>query len=528
MASDRVHDEVIELAGELCNGELNEGRRRRLEELLVEDPSARVLYRRYINLHASLKQYHLACQSPGISHKKESPVLGFLGDCFQQGASFFFKSSVFTLLVSLGVPGLVLSVALVVFIQQGAPESPVATIAQTHETLGGVGDGCVPLFAGSKLSKGDWIALQSGLVEIKFDDGAKVILEGPSTFKIQSSGKGFLEVGRLVAKVPKGAEGFAIETPSATIVDLGTEFGVFVNEEGTVEGHVFKGKIEVAPCKTAGAPAPAALCLKAGQAARISSMSKGNSPRIAKIAAAPKLFVRHSTPLPVPKRKSKILFAHHGSADPTTEGWKLRLIRGSKHKILDPKTNFFESAAVRDHGIDAWMFGNDVKDREVQYAVVDRNQISDEILKQANANGWVIRARIKVEDAGAKGSHGGCFFMYRNGETLAWPMFVSISQTGQYLTLYGESSLGSKKGRYKIPNSLDRFVDYEIRYNPVTETADVFVDGRRVATDFKSVEKDAGRGLRLGLQRYKSRAKIALFEWEVLDGPMSQEQSRGN
>jgi hypothetical protein len=53
-----------------------------------------------------------------------------------------------------------------------------------------------------------------------------------------------LQAGKLVASVPTKAIGFTVETPEAEFVDLGTEFGVKVDEHGTAEATVFRGCIE--------------------------------------------------------------------------------------------------------------------------------------------------------------------------------------------------------------------------------------------------------------------------------------------
>jgi hypothetical protein len=87
--------------------------------------------------------------------------------------------------------------------------------------------------------------LQKGVVALSFDDGAQVTLEGPAAFEIRSPNRGFLRRGKLVAMVPPKAIGFTIETPTATIVDLGTEFGVEVDPTGVTQAQVFRGAVKV-------------------------------------------------------------------------------------------------------------------------------------------------------------------------------------------------------------------------------------------------------------------------------------------
>ncbi|MBN1394803.1 MAG: hypothetical protein JW959_07255, partial [Pirellulales bacterium] len=103
----------------------------------------------------------------------------------------------------------------------------------------------------------------SGLMEITYKSGARVILEGPCTYKVESSAGGFLAIGKLTANIrtqsskPKAQSSepsplsslpsplFAVRTPTAIVTDLGTEFGVEVAKNGDTTSHVFKGSVQV-------------------------------------------------------------------------------------------------------------------------------------------------------------------------------------------------------------------------------------------------------------------------------------------
>ncbi len=108
--------------------------------------------------------------------------------------------------------------------------------------------------------------LASGLVEISYQSGAKVILQGPCTYEVDSPAGGFLSFGKLTARVEKSeiqnpkseisgpsplsplpSPLFVVRTPTAVVTDLGTEFGVEVERSGATRSHVFCGRIEVRP-----------------------------------------------------------------------------------------------------------------------------------------------------------------------------------------------------------------------------------------------------------------------------------------
>lgn len=98
----------------------------------------------------------------------------------------------------------------------------------------------------------DVVRLFGGRLELSFDDGAKVTLEGPIEFRPMTSGQLQLRRGRLMAAVPKEAIGFTVSTPTSQVVDLGTEFEVSVKETGASDVVVKKGEIEVMPAVAKG------------------------------------------------------------------------------------------------------------------------------------------------------------------------------------------------------------------------------------------------------------------------------------
>lgn len=95
-----------------------------------------------------------------------------------------------------------------------------------------LGDEIVRLFAGS--------------VELTFDKGAVVSVDGPVEFRPLSTGQLELRRGRILASVPRKAIGFTVSTPTSNVVDLGTEFEVAVNDTGESDVQVLKGEVEVA------------------------------------------------------------------------------------------------------------------------------------------------------------------------------------------------------------------------------------------------------------------------------------------
>jgi hypothetical protein len=88
------------------------------------------------------------------------------------------------------------------------------------------------------------IGLAKGIVKIQYDDGVEVIIEGPAVFEIEQSGI-FLDYGRTYCRVSSLGLGFTVETPSSKFFDMGTEFGVQADINGSAELHVTQGKVQL-------------------------------------------------------------------------------------------------------------------------------------------------------------------------------------------------------------------------------------------------------------------------------------------
>jgi len=98
---------------------------------------------------------------------------------------------------------------------------------------------------GAPLEPG-WLRLKSGLAQIVFYSGARVVIEGPTDFQLVSPNEALCQSGRLIAEVPPQAKGFRVNTPQMNVTDLGTSFGLDAKERRT-ELHVFKGSVEFQP-----------------------------------------------------------------------------------------------------------------------------------------------------------------------------------------------------------------------------------------------------------------------------------------
>ena len=97
---------------------------------------------------------------------------------------------------------------------------------------------------GSGLEPGRVYRLESGLAQVETTTGALLVVEGPCEVAINGANATLLNRGKLTARCStKETHGFTVTTPTGRVVDLGTEFGVEHNEQGTF-AYVFDGEVQ--------------------------------------------------------------------------------------------------------------------------------------------------------------------------------------------------------------------------------------------------------------------------------------------
>jgi hypothetical protein len=107
------------------------------------------------------------------------------------------------------------------------------------------------LWAGSSVPDSDgWlpsgvVELRRGLAELKFNSGVVLVLKAPAKFQVLSPTDALLLQGSLTARVDGTKTNFRVTTPTAKVVDLGTEFGLSVTGSGETDLAVFNGAVDI-------------------------------------------------------------------------------------------------------------------------------------------------------------------------------------------------------------------------------------------------------------------------------------------
>ena len=121
-----------------------------------------------------------------------------------------------------------------------------------------------------------------------------MVVEGPAEFEPLSRNGVLLHLGMLTARVPPEAQGFTVRSLSATVVDMGTEFGVAVEQGGATDVEVFIGVVEVRVDHNE-APTGEQHAVRAGEAVQVWSPNESEQPLVDKAAAG---LMRYARSLP--------------------------------------------------------------------------------------------------------------------------------------------------------------------------------------------------------------------------------------
>ncbi len=155
-------------------------------------------------------------------------------------------------------------------LRQNEPEAvpmPVATLSSSVDAQWGN--------SSRSFGEGDMIypgllILDKGYVHLSYYNGAHVIIQAPAALDIRTEDELYLQQGRIAVDIQDGKKIFVVQTPSATVTDLGTEFGVHVDDKGETQSCVFEGKVELkSRSESVQAAAPPVRMLYAGHSAKV-------------------------------------------------------------------------------------------------------------------------------------------------------------------------------------------------------------------------------------------------------------------
>lgn len=266
-------DVVHRLAHAVLNGRATASEQEQLEDLIVNDDEARLIYLKYIHDSAALRgagMEHAAIGRLPLAEQVENSVrlasatrpasTNRTGSAGTRRRRLWTVSAIVGAVVAIAGPLALWNWSLLGPRYETRPAAKILQAMDTSWTRDG---------QQISLKSGDWLpygryVLAKGVAQIVFPWGTEVTLEGPTEVEFAADGAKRLVRGQLVAKVSEKDTSFTIDTPTVEVIDLGTEFGISAAANGDSEVHVFKGAVEAR--QRYGELSNAALKLDAGEA----------------------------------------------------------------------------------------------------------------------------------------------------------------------------------------------------------------------------------------------------------------------
>lgn len=255
----KTRNAQLELIRRCLDGDASDEELARFEELLRNDPEFRKDYLRYLNVDSALAALPKRAKQPASLRDQDSLQHSQTQDKGWQrfrGQAGWVTVAVALLLVA----GMLIKQV----IDSGRDDTPLQIAGDDVAEPADIEDRGVAVLTravglhGAKTA--DWqvgetippgsMAWDEGVVQLEFYCGATVVVEGPAEIEILDESRVVCRLGRLRAHVSGLARGFAVLAPSLEVVDLGTEFGLNVSNDGAAEVHVFEGKVELYDAKS--------------------------------------------------------------------------------------------------------------------------------------------------------------------------------------------------------------------------------------------------------------------------------------
>ncbi|MEM8669381.1 MAG: hypothetical protein AAGG48_17790 [Planctomycetota bacterium] len=236
-----------------------------LNELLATNERARELYRFRVVLESGYRE--AAIRGDDSESVMDLASAKHVGD---RRAHVDSRSMFYGAIVAACLAAIALFVILRIDVDdQGtkAPETTATVSVARLVTSVDAGWQAIDPTPGAMLQAGSF-QLKSGIIELQFNRGARVRFRGPASFDLINPDELHVASGSLVARIPEEAIGFTITTDEAEVVDLGTEFGLRVNNGRQTEVHVIEGLVEVFSRRDSNSRSAQSIRVEEGEAIR--------------------------------------------------------------------------------------------------------------------------------------------------------------------------------------------------------------------------------------------------------------------
>lgn len=240
--SPNLNDRLLELAEKACNGALDAEDYIQLDSLLLSSPINQRTYLEYLSLHSDLAEAAIGAeqQLERVLTPPRAPVS---------------NRRLLVRRTALSLIPITFVIAAIIFrptergdglaarpsAQNPRPEWLATVRAISGDAAWKVQDQA----RGTQAFSDQTVAVLRGCIELNFQNGTKLLAEGPSRLVINDELCVRLAEGSVRTTLPNGASGFRVLTDTIEVVDRGTQFYVDVAADGQTAFYVGQGLCDV-------------------------------------------------------------------------------------------------------------------------------------------------------------------------------------------------------------------------------------------------------------------------------------------
>ncbi len=219
--------ELTELCNALADDRLTEAQRVQLNERLAASEEARVFYVRFAGMNASLCDYSSELQADAPAPPKPKII--------RHPMAWW-----------AGIGAIAASLVAAFVLHEKPAVDPAPSVAWLTGSKDAQWNGSGGPQPGDSLERGQRLDLQSGLAEVTFDSGARVVLEGPTSLEVESAWAASLKSGVLTTSTPSEAAGFRVANTAVAVTNLGGDVRIETDHTGGAEVVALNGSAETA------------------------------------------------------------------------------------------------------------------------------------------------------------------------------------------------------------------------------------------------------------------------------------------
>lgn len=181
---------------------------------------------------------------------------------------------------------------------------------------------------------------------------------------------------------------------------------------------------------------------------------------------------------------ASVVFSHAGNSDPETNGWAVEPSfapggRPTSGPVSDDQGS----------GLDAWFIDDNLQTIGSNWFYTQTPSSTE--ISQASTLGWTLRANLRIVDAPDAISNAGSIMLEYATDAVSFRLALGSAANGDPITLLSDGGTDGDNNTtgemFTYQNGGSGYHLYEMVYDPVASSVDLFIDGIERISDFSGI-----------------------------------------